>query len=276
VETLTLLAAPIDFGGRESLLNVWTLRKYFDVDAFIDAHGNCPAWFLQLCFLSTKPIQNLLEKQMGFYEQMDDPRFLSNYFAMERWVNDNIPVAGETFRQFVRDLYQDNQLVRGEFHLGPRRIDLARISCPLLLLTAKHDHLVSPASTYGINRCASSVDVKEMTIDAGQSAAKRTRRSGLSPRGGWRIAPAPPNRFKQQDRHTWAFEFAESGRMHPARWSPITISHAASTLHTNGSSSTRAFESGASPAPTRRLVTWAIAQHCAVWRTQGSSARRSI
>jgi len=32
VETLTLLASPIDFGGRESLLNLWSDRKYFDVD----------------------------------------------------------------------------------------------------------------------------------------------------------------------------------------------------------------------------------------------------
>jgi len=167
VATLTLLAAPIDFDVRESLLNIWTQPKYFDVDALVDAHGNCPAWFLQLCFSSTKPIQNLVEKHLGFFEQMDDPRFVTNYFAMERWVNDNIPVAGETFRQFVRDLYQENQLVRGTFHIGAERIDLRRIACPLLLLTAKNDHLVSPASTYGLNRCVSSVDVKEMMIDAG-------------------------------------------------------------------------------------------------------------
>ena len=34
---------------------------------------------------------------------------------MERWINDNIPVAGETFREFVKKLYQHNELVRGEF-----------------------------------------------------------------------------------------------------------------------------------------------------------------
>ena len=37
---------------------------------------------------------------------------------MEHWVNDNIPVAGETFREFVKNLYQSNELVRGEFRLG--------------------------------------------------------------------------------------------------------------------------------------------------------------
>jgi polyhydroxyalkanoate synthase len=167
VRTLTLLAAPIDFSGRESLLNTWTSRKYFDVDAFIDAHGNCPATFLQSCFRYMKPVQNLLEKNITLYEQLDDPRFLTNYFAMERWVNDNIPIAGETFREFVKNLYQGNQLVRGEIQLDKRRVDLSRIECPLLLLTAENDHLVAPPSTERIRPHVSSRDVKAMRIDAG-------------------------------------------------------------------------------------------------------------
>ena len=71
------------------------------------------------------PIQNFIEKTIAFYEQMDDPRSIANYFALENWVNDNIPVAGETFREFVKKLYQRNELVQGEFHLGGRHVDLA-------------------------------------------------------------------------------------------------------------------------------------------------------
>jgi polyhydroxyalkanoate synthase len=167
VGTLTLLAAPIDFAVHESLLHVWTNPKYFDVDAFIDANGNCPAAFLQLCFMCMKPVQNLLEKNIALYEQMEDRRFLTNFFAMERWVNDNIPVAGETFREFVKKLYQRNELVRGELRLGAQQIDLRRIVCPLLLLTAKNDHLVAPASTEGIRPHVASTDVQSLTIDAG-------------------------------------------------------------------------------------------------------------
>lgn len=167
VRTLTLLAAPIDFENRESLLSLWVDPRYFDVDAFIDANGNCPASFLQSCFLYTKPIQNLLEKNIAFYEQMDDARFVSNYFAMERWVNDNIPIAGETFREFVKKLYQRNELVRGELQLGERRVDLGQITCPLLLLTAENDHLVAPTSTLGIRSHVGSRNIKAMSINAG-------------------------------------------------------------------------------------------------------------
>jgi polyhydroxyalkanoate synthase subunit PhaC len=167
VRSLTLLAAPIDFVGHDALLNLWTDRRHFDVDAVIDAYGNCPAWFLQTCFLFMNPIANLIEKNISFYEQMDDPRSLTNHFALESWVNDGIPVAGETFREFVKSLYQRNLLVKGELSLGGRRVDLGRITCPLLLLTAKNDHLVTPASTEGIRPHVGTRDIASMEIGAG-------------------------------------------------------------------------------------------------------------
>ncbi len=167
LKSLTLLAAPIDFSGGESLLNVWAAREHFDVDAFVEAHGNCPAWFLQACFQSMKPVQNLVQKNVSMFENIEDGRFLANFFAMELWVNDNIPVAGETFREFVKAFYQGNQLVRGEFHLGGRRVDLGRITCPLLLLAAKGDHLVAPASTVGILPQVNSHDVESVVVEAG-------------------------------------------------------------------------------------------------------------
>jgi polyhydroxyalkanoate synthase len=117
--------------------------------------------------LFTKPVQNLIEKGVGFYESMEDPKFISNYFALERWLNDNIPVAGETFREFVKKLYQQNQLVRGELELAGRRVDLRRITCPLLLLTAKNDHLVAPSSTSRIRAHVSSRQIEEMMLGAG-------------------------------------------------------------------------------------------------------------
>jgi len=167
VQTLTLLAAPIDFSGKDTLLQVWTDRRYLDVDALLDATGNCPAAFLQTCFLAMRPVQNLVEKSIGFFEQLDDPRFISNHFAMERWVNDNIPIAGATFREFVQRFFQANELVRGEFSLGARRIDLREIRSPLLLLTADKDHLVSPASTLGIRPHVASEQIEALSIGAG-------------------------------------------------------------------------------------------------------------
>jgi polyhydroxyalkanoate synthase len=167
VKSLTLLATPLDFSRCETLLNLWTDERYFDVDALIGTYGNCPAWFLQTCFLFMNPVRNFLDKTISFYEQMDDPASMASFFALERWLNDNIPVAGQTFRQFVVNLFQRNELVRGELRLRGRRVELARLTCPLLLLTAKSDHLVAPASTEGIRPHVGSGDVTSIDFPAG-------------------------------------------------------------------------------------------------------------
>jgi polyhydroxyalkanoate synthase len=167
VASITLLAAPIDFSGDEGLLELWTGRGQFDVDDFVDTHGNCPGWFLQSCFLAMKPVQNLIEKNLAFFEHLEDPEAITVHFAMERWLNENIPVAGETFREFVKRLYQGNELTRGRFSLGGRPIELGRIRCPLLLLTAARDHLVTPASTEGLRPHVGSSDIQSITIEAG-------------------------------------------------------------------------------------------------------------
>lgn len=167
VKNLILMAAPIDFSGEEGLLNLWTREEYFDVDGLIDAFGNCPGSFLQSSFQLMKPVQNFVEKYLGFFEKMDDEAYLENYFAMERWVNDNIPVAGETFREFVKQLYQRNQLVRGEFRLRDMPVKLEHIACPLLTLVAEQDHLVPANSTLAIKDYVSSKFVRHMSINAG-------------------------------------------------------------------------------------------------------------
>jgi polyhydroxyalkanoate synthase len=86
---------------------------------------------------------------------------------MEKWANDNIPVAGETFREYVKKLYQRNELVKGTFKLGENLVDLKRITCPVMLLMASADHLVPPSQTEGLLPHVGSKDTKAMTLDAG-------------------------------------------------------------------------------------------------------------
>lgn len=169
VKTLALMAAPIDFGvGQEqSLVTTWSDPKYFDVDALVDAFGNCPASFLQASFQMMKPVQNYISKYLSFQDKMGDEKFVENYFAMEKWTNDNIPVAGETFREYVKKLYQGNELVKGEFELAGKPVDLGSITCPMLLLTAEADHLVPPAQTDNIKDHVGSDDVECKMLPAG-------------------------------------------------------------------------------------------------------------
>jgi polyhydroxyalkanoate synthase subunit PhaC len=167
VKNLILMAAGIDFSGREGLLQMWTDPTFFNVDAFVDTFGNCPPWFLQNAFLMLKPVQNIFEKPISFWERLDDDRFLDDYFAMEGWLNDNIPVAGEVFREFTKYLYQQNRLVKGTMPVGRHIVDLSDITCPALNLMAQNDDLVPPTQSLPFNDLISSTDKETIDFPAG-------------------------------------------------------------------------------------------------------------
>lgn len=177
IRSLILMAAPIDFARGRGLLNLWAQREYFDVDALVDAFGNCPGEFLQYCFQLLRPVQNFHEKYMTLVEKLNDEQYLVNFLAIERWTSDQIPVAGETFRQFVKQLYQRNLLARGGFFLAGRRVDLAEIACPLLLLTADFDHLAPPPSTLALAELTSSRDINTLSCDVGHVGLAVSRKA---------------------------------------------------------------------------------------------------
>lgn len=167
VKNLILLAAGIDFATREGLLNEWSDVRNFDVDGFVDAFGNCPAEFLQWSFLMLKPIANLMQKPITLVERLDDEKFITEFLTMETWLNDNIPVPGEVYREFVKYLYQQNQLTRGELTIGDRRVDLGQITCPVLNLMATKDDLVPCAQSEPFNDLVGSRDRKAIRLNAG-------------------------------------------------------------------------------------------------------------
>lgn len=167
VKNLILMAAPVDWSTRDSLLCLWSDARYFDVDKLVEVYGNAPPHWLQTSFLWLRPVQNLLEKWVGFYDKMDDEKFLEDFMAMETWLNDNVPVAGETFRQFVKYCFQQNQLIQGKLEIGTERVNLKKIGCPILNLIAQQDHLVTPSQSQPFADAVSSTDRETVTFPGG-------------------------------------------------------------------------------------------------------------
>lgn len=164
VKNLILLAAPIDFGGRDGLLSVWTQSRYFDVDKFVDAFGNCPAEFLQASFLLMRPVHNLIQKPLDFYEHMHEEKYLEDFLTTEAWLQDNIPVPGEVYREFVKYLYQQNLLVQGRLAVGKHVVKLDKITCPVLNLIAGQDDLVPCSQSLPFTDFVGSKDRKNIIL----------------------------------------------------------------------------------------------------------------
>jgi polyhydroxyalkanoate synthase len=167
VKNLILLAAPFDFSQKEGLLYIWADKEHFNVDKLVSAMGNIPPWFLQSSFNMIKPMQNMLDKYVKFFEKIDDEKFVDDFLTLEYWLNDNIPLAGQVYRQFVSDCFHDNLLIQNRMRVGSHRIDLSQITCPVMNIMAKADHLVPPSSSLSVNEKIGSKEKEAIVFPAG-------------------------------------------------------------------------------------------------------------
>jgi polyhydroxyalkanoate synthase len=164
VKNLITLVTPIDFSGNDGLLFRWA--KDMDFDAIVDGNGGLiPGEFLNVGFELLKPMMKF-NKYNGMMQMLDDADKLSNFLRMEKWIADSPDQAGECFRQFMKELYQDNKLVKGKLRIGNKVVDLKNITMPLLNVYATDDHLVPPSATIPLNDHVGSKD-KELYMFQG-------------------------------------------------------------------------------------------------------------
>jgi polyhydroxyalkanoate synthase len=154
VKNLIVMVAPVDFHQPETLLNArggCTIgAEAVDIDLMVDALGNIPGDFLNLEFLMLKPLQLSYQKYLDMPEIMESEDKLVNFLRMEKWIFDSPDQAGETYRQFLKDFYQGNKLIKGEIVIGDRPVHLSNLTMPILNLYAEKDHLVAPASSLAL------------------------------------------------------------------------------------------------------------------------------
>jgi polyhydroxyalkanoate synthase subunit PhaC len=169
VKNLITLATPGDFSLDDGLLSLWTKRM--NVDSLVDAFGNAPSIMLNAAFALRSPI-DYIHKIPHFFEKPRDIESIAEFFATEMWLYDSPPVAGEIYRQFVKDCYQDNLLFKNQMKIGGGQIvNLKSIKVPFLNILAKKDDLVAPNSSRVLNDAIGSTDKSLMEFNSGHVGA---------------------------------------------------------------------------------------------------------
>jgi len=107
------------------------------------------------------------QKYLGVLDILDRPDALESFMRMEQWIFDSPDQAAETFRQFIKDFFQDNKLIRGEVEIGGQGIDLASLTLPILNIYAEQDHLVPPAASKALKQYVGSDDYSEISFPGG-------------------------------------------------------------------------------------------------------------
>lgn len=175
INSLVTIASPVDFDIEDGLLFKWS--KDMNIDSLVDAYGVIPGWFLNMSFANLSPYELLVNKYVGIVDNLDNPKFLEDFLGMEKWIFDSPAQAGEAYRRYMKDLWQDNKLIKGEFMLGDKKVNLKNITMPLLNIFGEKDNLIPLAASKPLNSIVGSKDKEMASFPVGHAGIVASSRS---------------------------------------------------------------------------------------------------
>ncbi|MBM7062529.1 alpha/beta fold hydrolase [Pseudomonas sp. UL073] len=140
--------------------------KHFDVDRLVDRLGIIPAEMIVKGFDMLRPAGRLAG-QLRLWDNMWNDDYVKGYRMMIEWGASAVPLAGECYRQIVKELMWKNGLMEGTLRIGGRAVVLEQIRVPLLHVIAEYDTLVPPASAKPLLEKVASQDKQEIVLPGG-------------------------------------------------------------------------------------------------------------
>ncbi|THD37432.1 MAG: alpha/beta fold hydrolase [Sphingomonas sp.] len=162
---LVTFTTPVDFSKME-MFQTWADRRFFDVDKLVDTFGNCPGDYLYTAFDMLRPAARAAGN-IRLYDNLWNDDFVKSYRMFDRWTSDQLPLAGEYFRQTTKKLMWDNALYEGTLDVGGQIVDLAAITAPFLHVAAEYDHIVPTAASAPLIDMIGSADKQEIMLKGG-------------------------------------------------------------------------------------------------------------
>ena len=165
VRNLITTVTPVDFHTKDDVLS--NMVRHMDIDLIVDAVGNIPGELLNSTFLSLKPYRLIGQKYLDLVNILGDADKAMNFMRMEKWIFDSPDQAGEAYRQFIKQFYQENGLVKGTVRIGDHPVDLINLRMPILNIYAADDHLVPPDSSRALEGCVGTNDYTALEFPGG-------------------------------------------------------------------------------------------------------------
>lgn len=140
---LALLAAPWDFQSRDSHVIPLDASARAALERFIEAGAWFPPEPLLAMFYLQDPFR-FQRKFVRFGELEPLSEEARQFVALERWVNDGVPLSRRVARECLIGWGQDNLLARGLWRVAGETVDPAKINIPVFAAVPRRDRIVPP------------------------------------------------------------------------------------------------------------------------------------
>ncbi|MEX2186659.1 MAG: alpha/beta fold hydrolase [Pirellulales bacterium] len=182
IENLILLTAPLDFADKEQCgFSRWSSHPSFNADRIVQTFGNVPGEMIDAGAKMLKPVDNYIGSYLALWDNIENPRTVESWHAMNTWVRDIIPMAGGAYQQLINEFYKENRLMEGTLTLRGEHVDLKNLTANVFNVIADADHITPPCQSERVMDLIGSHDKElfrvhggHIGIMAGRGAEKNT------------------------------------------------------------------------------------------------------
>ncbi len=151
--SVTLLTTLLDFTD-PGILGVYIDEQQVAMrEATLAQGGLMPGRDLASSFSSLRPNDLIWNYVVNNYLKGKAPPA----FDLLHWNSDSTNLPGPMFVQYLRRMYMDNALAKGELRSLNVRLDLSAVKIPTYVFAAREDHIVPWKSAYASAQCLGSI-----------------------------------------------------------------------------------------------------------------------
>ena len=175
VKGLVLTVTPVDFHADRAdpdpthgFLYVWSRNlPPVLVEDLIREYGNLPGEMTGAVFQGLAPARTFSKYTTDLIDIAEDDDALETFMRMEKWLADRPDHPGAAAKQWLIELFHQNQLVEGRFTVGGRQVDLGAITCPVLNIYGAKDHIIPPLSSRALRQHLGAAPYEELEVPTG-------------------------------------------------------------------------------------------------------------
>jgi polyhydroxyalkanoate synthase subunit PhaC len=169
IRNLIFMTSPFDFeetGSYGAMLD----ERYFNIDKVVDTLGVIPPEMIDFGNKMINPMATNYGPFISLYERADNEKFIKSFKLLQKWLNDGIRFPGEAYRQWIRDFYQNNKLIKGEMVIRGKKVNLENIKANVLNLAGKNDLIAQPHQVEALMNAISSKDKQYKCLPVGHTS----------------------------------------------------------------------------------------------------------
>ncbi len=173
IATLVKAAAPIDVQAEPSGIveDAQLPMEFFEYMVKM-GNGLMDGRFILWGFKNMQAEEHYVRKYYRLWHMVreGDEDGIRRFLHFENWYEYTQYLPGRFYLEIIKNIFKENNLTKpGSFRLDGRPVDLRNITCPIIILAGKKDHITPPGQAFALRKYVSTPpeDVVEILTEGG-------------------------------------------------------------------------------------------------------------